>query len=193
MKKEQLPEYLVSALSGSALPIFLAACSKAAKQAKSTTLQYVAGFSALTAAGYAKDKNGKWVQGSGLTLKMDKIQKTVDDKRQVFGFFSVVEVNGSPVVDSQGDVIKSEDIESAVYKYVKHSRMGDERHDSRTKMVCIESMYFSKEKQQALGIDLGCVGWWGGFEVQDSGTWAKIKSGEYQGFSIGGVGRREQI
>lgn len=192
MKKEQLPEYLVVALEGAALPVFLQATDVAARQGKSQAGQYAAAFAALQKAGFCKS-NGKWKQDSGLVVKMQKAQRMDEDKRQVFGFFSVVELNGQPIVDSQGDIIKSEDIESAVYKYVKLSRMGDERHDSRAKMVCIESMYFSKEKQQALGIDLGYVGWWGGFEVQDAGTWAKIKSGEYQGFSIGGVGRREQI
>ena len=51
----------------------------------------------------------------------------------------------------------------------------------------------SKEKQDALGIDLGFVGWWGGFEVHDDAMWAKIKTGEYESFSIGGAGRYERF
>lgn len=190
MRKEQLPGYLVAALEGEALSVFMTAVGKETTIAR----QYAAGFMALQQAGFSKGTDGKWKRTPvELVIKMEKIQKTDEDKRQVFGFFSIVEIGGQAVVDHQGDVIKSEDIEAAVYKYVKHSRMGDERHDTRHKMVMIESMYFSKEKQQALGIDLGCVGWWGGFEVSDVAMWNKIKNGEYQGFSIGGVGRRERI
>lgn len=190
MKKEQLPDYLITALEGAALSVFMTAVGKETTIAR----QYAAGFMALQQAGYTKDSRGKWKKlSSDLVVKMEKVQRTDEDKRQVFGFFSVVELAGEPVVDSQGDIIKSSDIEEAIYKYVKHSRMGDERHDSRAKMTMIESMYFSKEKQAALGIDLGCVCWWGGFEVNDTAMWNRFKNGEYQGFSIGGVGRRERI
>ena len=52
-------------------------------------------------------------------------------------------------------------------------------------------MVFTKEKQKLLGIDLGFVGWWGGFKVLDDALWKNFKSGKYEGFSIGGRGRRE--
>ena len=117
---------------------------------------------------------------------LDAFSKIDDEKRQVFGFFSVVEENGKPLVDYQGDVISPDELEKAAYSYVINSRMGDERHDERPKAVLIESMFFSKEKQEALGIDLNMVAWWGGFLVQDEELWQKIKSGRYSMFSIGG-------
>lgn len=117
---------------------------------------------------------------------LSKFSKIDEEKRQVFGFFSVIEEDGNQVVDYQGDVILSDDMEKAAYDYVRNSRMGDERHDERPKAVLIESMYFSKEKQRALGIDLKKVAWWGGFLIEDEELWQKVKSGRYSMFSIGG-------
>lgn len=194
MKKEQLPAYLVAALDGDAISVFMGAVESAASKGYTVARQYAAGFVALQIAGYTKGANGKWCkEQQDLTVTLEKIQKTDDDLRQVFGFFSVVETDGVPVIDSQGDVIVATDMEKAIYRYVKFSGMGDDRHDGRCKAKLIESMWFSKEKQQALGIDLGYVGWWGGFEVHDDVMWAKIKTGEYQSFSIGGAGRYEQF
>lgn len=194
MKKEQLPAYLVAALDGDAISVFMGAVESAASKGYTVARQYAAGFVALQIAGYTKGANGKWCkEQQDLTVTLEKIQKTDDALRQVFGFFSVVETDGVPVIDSQGDVIVATDMEKAIYRYVKFSGMGDDRHDGRCKAKLIESMWFSKEKQQALGIDLGYVGWWGGFEVHDDVMWAKIKTGEYQSFSIGGAGRYEQF
>ena len=194
MKKEQLPEYLVAALEGEALSVFMEAFNGAASKGYSLARQYAAGFVALQNAGFSKKPNGKWCkEDSTLTIKLDKVQKSDDEKRQVFGFFSIISTDGVPVIDSQGDVILAADIEKAIYRYVKFSGMGDDRHDGRCKAKLIESMWFSKEKQEALGLDLGFEGWWGGFEVHDEVMWAKIKTGEYQSFSIGGAGRYERF
>lgn len=192
MKKENLAPQLLSALEGEALEVFLSTVNEALGKNYSAARAYAAGFVALQRAGYKKGPSGKWVK-EVLCVKMHKLQKQDDDKRLVFGFFSVVEQEGIPVIDSQGDVITTEDLEEAVYRYVKFSRMGDERHDERCKAVLVESMVLTKEKQQALGVDLGFVGWWGGFEIIDDALWAKFKSREYESFSIGGRGRYEQF
>lgn len=192
MKKE-IPQYLLNALEGDAYNVFMDAMNTCASNGGSLAAQYTAAFLALAEKGYKKGCNGKYKKSDETIVQINRVQKMNDDKRQVFGFFSVIEANGVPVIDSQGDVMLSSDLENAVYKYVKVSRMGDDRHDGRCKAVMIESMYFSKEKQEALGIDLGLVGWWGGFEVTDEVMWAKIKAGEYESFSIGGAGRYEQF
>lgn len=119
-----------------------------------------------------------------------KMHSVDSEKRRVFGFFSVVEEGEKEVIDYHGDVIPAEDLEEAAYKYVMYSGMGDEGHDERAKAMLIESMFFSKEKQRALGINLGKVCWWGGFYIMDDDLWQKVKSGKYPMFSIGG---RSQI
>ena len=193
MKKEELPNHLLSALEGDALTVFLAALNNALAKGYSTARSYAAGFIALQQNGYSKGPSGKWRKSDDMIVTLKKVQKQDVEKRQVFGFFSVVTQEGVPVIDSQNDVITVRDLEKGVYRYVKFSGMGDERHDERVKAVLIESMVMTKEKQDALGINLGFEGWWGGFEILDNSLWEKFKSGEYESFSIGGRGRYEQF
>jgi hypothetical protein len=118
------------------------------------------------------------------------------DKQQLFGWASVVEVNGEPVVDLQGDVISPEEMEKAGYSYVMKSRKGGDMHlrdnwSPIQKSEMIESFIVTDEKRAAMGLpDSVPTGWWVGFQVQDPEVWAKVKSGERTGFSIHGTGRR---
>lgn len=118
------------------------------------------------------------------------ITKVDAAKQHVFGWASVIEEGGVPVVDSQGDVIKSDSLEAAAYSFNVRKGIAGDNHERIGVGKLIESMVFTKEKQDTLGIDLGKVGWWVGFHIQDAATWAKVASGEYNDFSIGGSGRR---
>ena len=118
------------------------------------------------------------------------------DKQQVFGWASVVEVNGEPVVDLQGDYISSDEMERAGYEYVMKSRRGGDMHlrddwSPVQKSDMIESFIVTEEKRDAMGLpDSVPTGWWVGFQVQDPEVWSKVKSGERTGFSIHGHGKR---
>ena len=115
-----------------------------------------------------------------------EISKVDEDSRLVFGWFSIVEEGGEPVVDTHDDIILIEDLEKAAYDYVLQARVGGEMHKSEAATL-VESMVFTKAKQELLGIDLGKVGWWGGFYVYDDAVWDMVKSGERPAFSIGGT------
>ena len=121
------------------------------------------------------------------------IAKIDEDQNLVFGWLSVIEENGVPVVDHQDHVIDPAELEKAAYWYVVNSRVAGEMH---TRFGfgegLVESMMFTKEKQAALGIDLGKVGWWVGYRVDDA-AFAKVKSGELKAFSIGGRAILENI
>lgn len=113
-----------------------------------------------------------------------------EDQRLVFGWASVVEENGEPIVDHQGDIIPENVLEKAFYDFVLDSRKAGEMHITKTAGELVECMVFTKEKQDLLGIDLGKVGAWVGFKVTDD-VFQKVKDGTYQMFSIGGKGIRE--
>ena len=129
-----------------------------------------------------------------------EFSKTDDEKRQVFGWASVVEVDGRPVIDRQGDWITPDEIEKAAYKYVQDSRKGGHQH-RRTDddqpfhaSNMIESIVFTPEKIEKMGLpDDFPVGWWVGYQVHDEDTWAKVKKGDVTGFSIHGRGKRRQV
>lgn len=133
-----------------------------------------------------------------------EIAKVDDDKRQVFGWCSVVEVDGQPVVDRQGDYIHIDDVEKSAYTYVLESRKGGDMHARVRKGLStewnqpkhtadlIESVVFTPEKLAKMGLrsETGSLGWWVGFKVNDDEQWNLVKSGERTAFSIHGTGAR---
>lgn len=125
--------------------------------------------------------------------------KSDEDKRQVFGWASIVEIGGEPVVDLQGDIIAPDELERAAYDYVHKSRVGGDEHqrDGDQPMHVgnmIESVVFTPEKIAKMGLpDDFPVGWWVGYKVEDDATWDAIKRGDRTGFSIHGRGRRTPV
>jgi hypothetical protein len=146
--------------------------------------------------------------GVGKSADLDVVwigefSKTDSDRRQAFGWASVVEVNGEPVVDLQGDYVTPEEIEKAAYSYVIKSRVGGHQHrrtgeihkDQPVKVgEMIESFVVTDEKVSKMGLpDSMPRGWWVGFQYDDDATWAKVKKGEVTGFSIHGRGKRTSV
>jgi Putative phage serine protease XkdF len=126
--------------------------------------------------------------------------KTDDDKRQAFGWASVVEVDGKPIVDRQGDWITPDEIEKAAYKYVLENRKGGSQHkrnDDDTPLHAsslIESFVVTPEKIEKMGLPASTpVGWWVGFSFHDEDTWQDIKKGLKTGFSLHGKGKRSDV
>ena len=122
-----------------------------------------------------------------------KVAKADAEQGLVFGWASVVEKDGALVIDKQGDAILPADLEKAAYDFVLTARQHGDMHQNIGTGQCVESMVFTKDKQAALGVDLGLVGWWVGFKIHDADTRAAIKRGELPEFSIGGSGRRVEM
>lgn len=125
-----------------------------------------------------------------------QIQKVDEEKRLVFGWANVsITVDGEPVLDLQEDMIDPETLEEAAYKFAELYRDGGEMHERTGVAVMVESAMLTEEKQAAMGIPAGTlpVGWWIGFRVLDDGVWEKVKSGEYNMFSIGGSAVRAEV
>ena len=126
--------------------------------------------------------------------------KTDDDKRQAFGWASVVEVDGKPIIDRQGDWITPDEIEKAAYKYVLENRKGGNQHkrDESDQPLhassLIESFVVTPEKIEKMGLPASTpIGWWVGFSVHDEDTWQEIKKGAKTGFSLHGKGKRSDV
>lgn len=143
----------------------------------------------------AKDKLGKSVTWEGEISKVD------EDKRQVFGWASIVEVNGEPVADLQGDIIGLEEIEKSAYDYVIKSRKGGDMHRRNHDDTpvhssdMIESFLVTPEKIAKMGLPEGSlpIGWWVGYQVNDDDAWNLVKSGKRTAFSIHGRGHRTPV
>lgn len=123
-----------------------------------------------------------------------QIIKTDAKRQQVFGWASVVmNADGSPAVDSYGDIIEPADLEDAAYNFVLKFREANELHTGPTTGHLIESLVVTPEKLEKMGLvsDALPVGWWVGFWIPDAGVFAKIETGEYTMFSIEGQAIRE--
>lgn len=129
-------------------------------------------------------------------LKKFKIAKKDDDKMLAFGWANVsITVDGEVVEDYQEDIVEPEVLEAAAYTFVELYREGGEMHERGGAAVMVESVVFTEEKMQAMGIPEGTlpVGWWIGFKVTDTDVWEKVKDGTYSMFSIEGEAIREEV
>lgn len=125
-----------------------------------------------------------------------QVAKADDEKHMVFGWASVASLqDGSAVQDYQKDVIDIYDLETAVYDYCLYFRDGGEMHQRRGTGVMVESIVFTPDKIDALGIPQGILpyGWWLGLKITDDDVWDKIKDGTYSMFSIEGEAVRQPI
>jgi hypothetical protein len=121
------------------------------------------------------------------------IAKMNDESHLVFGWANVaVDKEGEIPLDWQGDITSPEVLEKAAYKYVLKFRDMGEMHKGDVTGYLVESVMFTKQKMKSMGIPEGVVheGWWVGFFVPDEEVVAKIKSGEYNMFSIQGKAKR---
>ena len=121
------------------------------------------------------------------------ITKSDNGRHLVFGWASIaIKNNGEVVKDWQEDIIEPAELENAAYGFVELYREGGEMHERGGAAVLVESVVFTKEKAEAMGIPEGILptGWWIGFKVLDEDVWEKVKDGTYSMFSIEGTAER---
>jgi len=127
------------------------------------------------------------------TTIQGQILKFDTEQRIVWGWASVITENGIPVVDRQGDVIKSDTLVKAATEFMLSARVTKEMHDGGKIGEFVHSLPITKELCAALGISCDKEGWIVACKVYDDSVWAKVKSGELKAFSIGGRAKREKI
>lgn len=203
--KKAVAAYKQHQASFKAIPAANAANLPHARRVLSRT-KAVVGLSAAGAGGYKLGQNNARktqpvapVGKSFETTWTGEISKVDGDKRQVFGWCSLSEVNGEPVVDLQGDYVPIDAIESSAYKYVLTSRKGGDMHERDGEVPLhtsdlIESFVVTPDKLEKMGLpgDSLPLGWWVGFKVNDDKQWDMVKKNERTGFSIHGKGSRAE-
>jgi hypothetical protein len=129
------------------------------------------------------------------------IVKLDDEKRHVFGIFSVAKIGDDLVVDQEDDAIEPDELEAGAYDHVLNARIAGDRHVRKGVGDLIESVVFTPEKCAAMvkclgetgieaTIDIPAVAWWGGYHIHDDAVWKSIKDGDFVSFSIGGSADR---
>lgn len=121
-----------------------------------------------------------------------EVAKVDTERHHVYGWLSVAEdASGNLIIDKQGDYILPEDLEATAKDFMLSSQAQGDMHTKMNVGKVFESMVFTREKLEKLGLTGQVpVGWWVGAEVYDGELWEKVKSGERPAWSIGGSGRR---
>lgn len=114
-------------------------------------------------------------------------------QKVVSGWAYVAEQDGKEVIDHSGDVWPVAELEKSAHDFVIECRVGKANHQGDKKSELVESIVFTKEKQEALGIDLKKIGWFVSFRIEDEEVLKQVENGELVMFSIGGSGNREEV
>jgi len=125
--------------------------------------------------------------------RASKIIKLDDEARIVWGWASVVSIDGKPMVDRQGDIISAEVMTKAADNFMADVRTAKAMHEGGKIGEVIHSFPLTKALGEALGVYSALEGWVVAMKVHDDDVWKRVKSGELAAFSIGGMGKRNAV
>lgn len=123
------------------------------------------------------------------TLQITKINPEL---QIVWGWAYVTEEDGETVVDHSAQIIETMEAQKMAHGFVSKSRVGGVMHESKGGEI-VDSIFLTKEIQEAMNVDAKKVGWFIGYHVKDKATWERVKSGELSAFSIAGTATEEVI
>lgn len=124
------------------------------------------------------------------------IVKAVPAKNQIFGWASVVTTASGDYTDLEGHMVDLADLEKAAYDSIVILTQGDAANDTHNSPPfgrMIESMVYTPEKIEALGLpETFQKGWWVGLELPPD-RYASVLSGDRLMFSIEGSAKLEPV
>jgi hypothetical protein len=132
-------------------------------------------------------KKARRAAGCPKVRKAIGFQKMDEEQRLVYGIVLVPDVE-----DLQGDIVSKEDIEAAAHDYLVNSRLIKAQHRAPTDADVVESYITPDDTQLGKGI-APAGSWIMVTKVHSNAMWDAIKKGDITGYSIGGIGTREQI
>lgn len=124
-----------------------------------------------------------------------EIKKTTDEGL-VSGWANIsLQSDGTPPFDWQDDIIRPEVLEKAAINFMMDYRSSGVMHKGESQGIVVESIVFTKEKQQLLKIPEGCVpeGWFITVKVTNKEVFEDVKAGKYRMFSIQGQANRYKL
>lgn len=134
--------------------------------------------------------NPTWVDDN---LNKLNIMKIDDEAQMVYGWASVTKENGVDVIDTQGDIIKAEELISASTEFMQNVRLSLSMHQGNSIGQVVHSFPMVGDLKKSLGLTGDKEGWIVGVKVSDPNVWKQVKSGELKAFSIGASATREPV
>lgn len=121
-----------------------------------------------------------------------RVAKLNDELGLVFGWALTTKAAGQDYYDLHGDNILEEDLIKVAAEYLAAGAPTDEMHDEEPDGRVVFAMPLTAEVAKAFGIDTDTHGLMVAIKPSPE-VFAKFKSGELTGFSIGGYGLREPV
>lgn len=135
-----------------------------------------------------EDEDSAWLDGGPIRKKLyGKVQKVDDDLGLVMGYAIVCKENGEDYYDVQGDHIPEESMLKAATDFMLHSRVAKEMHDGEAVGGVLFCWPVTEEIAKAMGWKIRKTGLAIAMKPDDDDVLEKFRSGEYTGFSIGGI------
>ena len=154
----------------------------------------------LQGAAIAQSTGEKLVVKDKLTFTMKKEKTTYDDENNlIFGWgYVAIEKDGKQVTDHSEEFVDEEtlkDLEIATYGFNIGSRKSGFGHKGLAKGYLAESMFFTKEKLEVLGLSEDALpqGAWLGVWFPNNEDYAKIKKMKSPMFSMEGSAIKEEV
>lgn len=193
----ELPESVRAHLPPKAQRMFLHVVNTQEERGLSTERAFASAWAQIKQHYRRDEDTGMWqeIEKAQATMQIP-ITKADDARQLVFGWASVaVAKDGTPVIDLQGDVIAIEDLEEAMYDYVRESGALNFEHAGATRGQLVEALVFTPDKLEKMGIPAGTVplGAWVGYHLPDAADYRQAKAGGLLMFSIEGRGVREEV
>ena len=135
----------------------------------------------------AECKKAKREGGCPKLRKQIGFMKMDEEQHLVYGIVLVPDIE-----DLQGDIVSKEDIEAAAHDYLVNSRLIKAQHRAPTDAEVVESYITQQDLPMGRGV-APAGSWIMVTKVHSNAMWAAIKKGDITGYSIGGMGTREQI
>lgn len=124
------------------------------------------------------------------------INKSNEAERLVSGWANVSKnADGSIPFDWDGDVTPTDVLEKAAINFMLDYRGSGEMHEGISKGTVVESIVFTKQKMEIMGIPEGTIpeGWFVTVKIHDDEVFKKVVDGEYKMFSIQGRAKRLKV
>jgi len=137
--------------------------------------------------GGASDAGAVEDAGKPMAGKFVEVLKVDEELGLVFGWAIVCEIGGKPYFDTQGDHIPEATMIKAAADFMASSRILGDMHQTAEGGAVVFAFPMTAEVAKSFGFTGDQSGLMIGVKPANPETLAKFKSGEYSGFSIGGV------
>lgn len=116
-----------------------------------------------------------------------QFSKVEEELGLVLGFAIVCKIDGDPYFDLQGDHIPEDSMLKAATDFMEHSREAKEMHAGDRIGDILFAFPLTTEIAAAFGIETKKTGLMIAMKPADDAIMEKFRSGEFTGFSIGGL------